>query len=165
MKTIKNCCRSNNKTKKCKRSDGKVFDLPRRFSKKRCIKGPINGFTMRSSCAPFSNCKTQKGGGPIMLPKLRPVSNKNKKYKYKLEYPQRRRILAINEGVRSETKRGKTTKKAATAKKGRLNILRIYRRNKNIKDCNKITRDMRYIDKKYKLGKTKNICGKSKKQS
>ena len=33
-------------------------------------------------------------------------------------------------------------KKAATAKKGRLNILRIYRRNKNIKDCNKIIRDM-----------------------
>lgn len=165
MKTIKNCCRANNKTKKCKRSDGKVFDLPRRFSKKRCIKGPLNGFTMRSSCAPFSNCKTQKGGGPIMLPKLRPVSNKNKKYKYKLEYPQRRRILAINEGVRSETKRGKSAKKAATAKKGRLNILRIYRRNKNIKDCNKITRDMRYIDKKYKLGKTKNICGKSKKRN
>ena len=165
MKTIKNCCRSNNKTKKCKRSDGKVFNLPRRFSKKRCITGPINGFTMRSSCAPFSNCKTHKGGGPIMLPKLRPVSNKNKKYKYKLEYPQRRRILAINEGVRSETKRGKSAKKAATAKKGRLNILRIYRRNKNIKDCNKITRDMRYIDKKYKLGKTKNICGKSKKQT
>ena len=77
MKTIKNCCRSNNKTKKCKRSDGKEH-LPRRFSKKRCIKGTINGFTMRSSCAPFSNCKTQKGGGPIMLPKLRPVSNKNK---------------------------------------------------------------------------------------
>ena len=73
--------------------------------------------------------------------------------------------MAINEGVRSETKRGKSTKKAATAKKGRLNILRIYRRNKNINDCNKITRDMRYIDKKYKLGKTKNICGKSKKQS
>ena len=165
MKTKKNCCRANNRTKKCKRRDGKVFNLPRRFSKKRCITGPINGFTMRSSCAPFSNCKTHKGGGPIMLPKLRPVSNKNKKYKYKLEYPQRRRILAINEGVRSETKRGKSAKKAATAKKGRLNILRIYRRNKNIKDCNKITRDMRYIDKKYKLGKTKNICGKSKKQT
>ena len=151
MKTIKNCCRTNNKTKKCKRSDGKVFHLPRRFSKKRCIKGPINGFTMRSSCAPFQNCKTQKGGSPTMLPKLRPVSNKNKKYKYKLEYPQRRRILGINEGIKTET-----------AKKGRLNILRIYRRNKNVKDCNKITSDMRYIDKKYKLGKTKNICGKSK---
>ena len=49
---------------------------------------------------------------------------------------------------------GKTKRQAATAKKGRLNILRIYRRNKNVKDCNKITRDMEYIDKKYKLGKT-----------
>ena len=163
MKTIKNCCRANNKTKKCKRSDGKVFDLPRRFSKKRCITGIIKGFTMRSSCAPFRNCKIQKGGGPIMLPKLRQLSNK--KYKYKLNYPQSRRILAINEGVKSEVKRGKNIRKAATSKKGRLNILRIYRRNKNVKDCNKITRDMRYIDKKYKLGKTRNICGKSKKQT
>ena len=62
-------------------------------------------------------------------------------------------------------KRGKDLRAAATAKKGRLNILRIYRRNKNVKDCNKITKDMEYIDKKYKLGETKNICGKSKKQT
>ena len=56
---------------------------------------------------------------------------------------------------------GKTPKQAATAKKGRLNILRIYRRNKKVGECNKITKDMRYIDKKYKLGTSKNICGKS----
>ena len=160
MKTIKNCCKANNRTKKCKRSDGKVFELPRRFSKERCTTGSIKGFSMTSSCAPFRNCKTQKGGGPIMLPKLRPVSNKKKKYKYKLEFPQSRRILAINEGIRAEMKRGKDLRAAATAKKGRLNILRIYRRNKNVKDCNKITKDMEYIDKKYKLGDTKNICGK-----
>ncbi len=59
------------------------------------------------------------------------------------------------------TKNTKRTKRqAATAKKGRLNILRIYRRNKKINECEKITQDMRYIDKKYNLGKTKNICGK-----
>ena len=97
-----------------------------------------------------------------VLPRLRQLSNINKKYKYRLKFPQTRRILAINEGIKTESKMGKTTRKAATAKKGRLNILRIYRRNKNVKDCNKITRDMRYIDKKYKLGKTKNICGKLK---
>jgi hypothetical protein len=55
---------------------------------------------------------------------------------------------------------GKTKKQAATAKKGRFNILRIYRRNKKLDECRKITRDMRYIDKKYKLGKTTDICGK-----
>ena len=106
--------------------------------------------------------KAQKVKVTNVLPRLRPLSNINKKYKYRLKFPQTRRILAINEGIKTESKMGKTKRKAATAKKGRLNILRIYRRNKNVKDCNKITRDMRYIDKKYKLGKTKNICGKLK---
>ena len=50
--------------------------------------------------------------------------------------------------------KNKTQKQAAIAKKGRFNILRIYRRNNNVKDCNIITRDMRYMDKKYKLGET-----------
>lgn len=53
---INTCCKSNNKTKKCIRKDGKVFSLPRRFTKKRCIKGPIKGFTMKSSCAPYKYC-------------------------------------------------------------------------------------------------------------
>ena len=56
--------------------------------------------------------------------------------------------------------KGRSIKKAAIAKKGRFNVLRIYRRNKKIKECNTITHDMRYMDKKYGLGKTKNICGK-----
>ena len=100
-----------------------------------------------------------------MLPKLKKSLNTKKKYYYKLEYPAKTRRLAINEGINYENKKmGKSLKKAATAKKGRLNILRIYRRYRKIDECNKITRDMRYIDKKYKLGKTKNICGtKSKK--
>lgn len=98
-----------------------------------------------------------------VLPKLRPVSYKNKKYKYKLSDPQSKRKKAINEGIRSEAKKtGRTLKKSAVAKKGRFNILRIYRRNKNPSECRKITKDMRYIDKKYKLGKTKNICSKKK---
>ena len=53
---IKSCCDNVNNEKKCYRnSDGKIFDLPRRFSKERCAQG-INGFTMRSSCAPFKDC-------------------------------------------------------------------------------------------------------------
>lgn len=96
-----------------------------------------------------------------VLPKLKPANYEGKKYRYKLGFTARRRQMALNEGIQSEVQRlGKTKRKAATAKKGRLNILRIYRRNKNVKDCKKITRDMRYIDKKYKLGKTKDICGK-----
>ena len=100
----------------------------------------------------------------VLLPKLRPVSKKNKKHKYKLKDPHKKRILAINEGIRAESKKkDKTLKKAAIAKKGRFNILRIYRKNKKPIECKKITKDMKYIDKKYKLGHTNNICSKTKK--
>ena len=94
-----------------------------------------------------------------LLPKLRKISKKNKKHHYKLKDPQKKRILAINEGVRYEMKyKNRTQKQAATAKKGRFNILRIYRRNNNKEQCKLITKDMRYIDKKYGLNKTKDIC-------
>tara|TARA_B100000963_G_C22632257_1_gene675567 strand:- start:2120 stop:2680 length:561 start_codon:yes stop_codon:yes gene_type:complete len=56
------CCNyNNNKTKKCiRKKDKKIFNLPRRFTKKRCLNGPIRGFTMRSSCAPFKFCRHTK---------------------------------------------------------------------------------------------------------
>ena len=58
-----NCCKANKKQKTCKRkSDGKIFKLPRRFTRKRCSRR-IKGFTMRSSCAPYNDC--QKGGGKV----------------------------------------------------------------------------------------------------
>jgi len=101
-----------------------------------------------------------------LLPKLKKSLNTKKRYYYKLKYPANTRRLAINEGINYENKKmNKSLKKAATAKKGRLNILRIYRRYKKVGDCNKITSDMRYIDKKYKLGKTKNICGTKTKKT
>ena len=94
-----------------------------------------------------------------ILPKLRKINNSKKKYKYKLNASTKYRRMAINEGIRSEArKKNKTKKQAAISKKARFNILRIYRRNNNKKACRKITRDMRYIDKKYKLNKTKKIC-------
>ena len=56
------CCNHSRKHKSCKRqTDKKKFKLPRRFTKSRCIKGPIKGFTMKSSCAPYHGC-TMKGG-------------------------------------------------------------------------------------------------------
>ena len=156
------CCKSTRKNKKCTRKDGKHFSLQRRFTKRKCIKGPVKGFTMRASCAPYKFCK-QKGGTRKtrkLLPKLRKISYKNKKHHYKLKDPFSKRKLAIHEGVNREAKKtGKSKKKAAIAKKGRFNILRIYRKNKKIKECNTITHDMRYMDRKYGLGKTKNICG------
>lgn len=53
------CCEHSNKHKTCKRiTDGKIFDLPRKFTKKECTSEKIKGFTMRSSCAPYKGCKT-----------------------------------------------------------------------------------------------------------
>ena len=95
-----------------------------------------------------------------LLPRLRKISYKNKKHKYRLKDPFTKRKKAIHEGVKMESKmKGRTTKKAAIAKKGRFNVLRIYRKNKKVKECKIITHDMRYMDKKYGLGKTRNICG------
>ena len=57
---MKSCCKTK-KAKKCKRKDGKIFDLPRKFSRKKCKH--VRGFTMRSSCAPYKFCggaKTKK---------------------------------------------------------------------------------------------------------
>ena len=69
------------------------------------------------------------------------------------------RKRAINEGIRSEVKKmNKTQRQAAVSKKGRFNILRIYRRNNNKKQCKIITKDMRYMDKKYGLNNTSSIC-------
>ena len=60
---MRDCCNIRKKTKKCvRKSDKKVFKLPRRFSKKRCLTIKVKGFTMRSSCAPFKDCKKQNGG-------------------------------------------------------------------------------------------------------
>ena len=66
---MKDCCKITNKTKKCKRKDGKVFSFPRRFTKKKCLSAPIKGFSMRSSCAPYTHCKKSK------------IKNKNKNKK------------------------------------------------------------------------------------
>ena len=177
---MKSCCSSTGNDSSCKRKDGKTFSLPRKFGKSKC-KNP-KGFTMKSSCAPYKYCsnRSKKGGNRsskrsnkrsskqsskkltkkrVLLPKLRPINNKNVKHKYKLSDPQNKRILAIDEGIRDEVKKtGKTLKKAAISKKGRFNILRIYRKNKRPQECKRITSDMKYIDKKYGLGKTTNIC-------
>ncbi|MAV57206.1 MAG: hypothetical protein CMI79_06785 [Candidatus Pelagibacter sp.] len=56
-----NCCKASKKQKTCKRkSDSKIFKLPRRFTQKQCLRG-VKGFTMRSSCAPYKDCQQVKG--------------------------------------------------------------------------------------------------------
>ena len=54
---MKNCCIADTTDKTCQRiSDGKIFDLPRKYSRQRCKN--MKGFTMRSSCAPYKDCFT-----------------------------------------------------------------------------------------------------------
>jgi hypothetical protein len=101
--------------------------------------------------------KTRKN----LLPKLRKTSKKGKRFIYKLNKTPRSRHMALNEGIKMEMKKRKyTQKKAAQAKKARLNVQRIYRRYSDVKACRKITSDMKYLDKKYNLGTTSDICGK-----
>lgn len=50
------CCVHTKTNKKCLRNKYmKVFDLPRKFTRKQCERNII-GFTMRSSCAPYKYC-------------------------------------------------------------------------------------------------------------
>ena len=80
---------------------------------------------------------------------------------YRINDPFSKRKLAIHDGVKMEAKKKNgSLKKAAIAKKGRFNILRIYRRFKKVNECKIITKDMKYMDKKYGLNNTKDICGK-----
>lgn len=44
----------------CRSPSGRVVAWPRRFSRKDCEEKPVRGFTMRSSCAAFSNNKRKK---------------------------------------------------------------------------------------------------------
>ena len=55
----KNCCSVNKDDKKCiRKSDNKEFNIAkRRFSKKTCLTKPVKGFSMKSSCAPYKDCK------------------------------------------------------------------------------------------------------------
>jgi superoxide dismutase, Cu-Zn family len=56
------CCNHTRKNKKCiRKNDSKIFDLPRKFTKKQCKN--IKGFSMRSSCAPYKYCLS--GGSKI----------------------------------------------------------------------------------------------------
>jgi hypothetical protein len=56
---MKSCCNTNSKNEKvCIRlKDKQKFNLPRKFSKKKCLSEKIKGFSKKSSCAPYKYCK------------------------------------------------------------------------------------------------------------
>jgi len=53
------CCSATEKDKSCvRKSDKKEFNIEkRRFSKKTCLTKPVKGYSMKSSCAPYKDCK------------------------------------------------------------------------------------------------------------
>ena len=75
--------------------------------------------------------------------------------KYRLTDTAQKRRAALSGEIARKAHRDKiTTRSAAQKKKARLNVLRIYRKNKprgtpENKQCNVLTRDMNYIDSKY----------------
>lgn len=75
--------------------------------------------------------------------------------KYRLTDTAQKRRAALSGEIARKAQRDKiTTRSAAQKKKARLNVLRIYRKNKprgspENKQCNVLTRDMNYIDSKY----------------
>ena len=139
-----------NKRKKTRTSPKRSIKISHKRSIKRSIK-----------ISPKRSTKISPKRKVTKLPQLRDLSSKdrNKKYKYHIHDSDIKRRRAINEGIKSKkTKSGQI--KAAKEKKARFNVLRIYRRYKNPKECKIITKDMRYIDRKY-LGpdaKTSDIC-------
>ena len=70
----------------------------------------------------------QRGGSKTqkykILPKLKKADYSRKKHIYKLKFSAKKRRKAIDEGIMNKSNK-KSRHKAATAKKGRLNILRI----------------------------------------
>ena len=89
---MKDCCNHSPSDKKCiRKSDKKIFSLPRKFSKQKCKRG-IKGFTMRSSCAPYKDCfknkkKTKKRRNKIGGGSKKRKSNKKKTKKQFLYNP------------------------------------------------------------------------------
>jgi len=97
---------------------------------------------------------------------------KSTKHSYRLRDPAevRRKALAreINRKMKMD---GITKREAVLKKKGRLNALRIFRKNKGpgtpeYKYCKILTADMNYLDRKYlkKVGRAKSICGGKKRR-
>ena len=95
-----NCCskkiKNKNKNKiQCLREDGKLFNLPRKFTQKQCLTQPLKGFTKRTSCAPYKFCKQSlKQGGKKSKKKIK--KTKNLQFLYNPNNPKKSFDVYIN---------------------------------------------------------------------
>ena len=61
QKRIPLCCNATRKDRICRRgSDGKVFSLPRKFTRRNCLSKNRFGFSERASCAPYLGGKRRE---------------------------------------------------------------------------------------------------------
>jgi Cu-Zn family superoxide dismutase len=89
------CCKHSKNAKTCKRNvDGKIFNLPRKFTKKQCSVIKNNtGFTIRSSCAPYKGCK---GGKKIYKKAVSVLAENKNNITGKIYFSQIKSKLKIN---------------------------------------------------------------------
>ena len=97
--------------------------------------------------------------GPPPLKKVNLPKSKDTKYKLNMSTNNRKSIINKKIVLLADTKNIDINKAAIFIKK-RMNVLRIFHKNKNPLFCQMITNDMKYIDKKYldSKAKTKDIC-------
>lgn len=60
-KSLPLCCEATKKDKVCRRgSDGSVFSLPRKFTRRTCLTKKKMGYSQRASCAPYLKCNRRE---------------------------------------------------------------------------------------------------------
>lgn len=92
----------------------------------------------------------------VKLPQPRILKNK-KKFGYSLSNSNKNRQSALNKDIKSQKRKPKDS---ALSKIRRFGLIRILQRKKNPKYCKILTKDMKYLNNKYRngKGKIKDIC-------
>ena len=62
----------------------------------------------------------------VLLPKLRKIDKSKKKHHYHIKDPQKKRILAIEEGIQHEKNKTRKSKRTAAAKKKHALIFCVF---------------------------------------
>ena len=169
---MESCCNIKRKTKKCyRKSDKKIFNLPRRFTKKACLTKKIKGFTMCASCAPFKGCKRHRGGRKTKKRFLYNPNNPKKSFdvyidknpkdtihvKYSTVKDIKNSILKLERLYKRKKYSHKRIWQVAMIMKVRLDVIKKYKKSRypNAKNVNRrvnlITKYYNHLKKRSKL--------------
>ena len=128
-----------------RKSDKKIFSLPRRFTRKRCKKG-AKGFTMKASCAPYKDCKKYGSG-------------KTKKTPYKTPYKKPSILSKIIAATKSPAVRVAQEKKYLLSTLADTNENKAHALNRGFErqrlindiDTKNFKKEQEYFDKSAKI--------------